>query len=256
MIPTVNESGIYTFADLKPFQSRLVELKAIITNGQGFDASDSDSPPGEAEDREEGLTKLLLAKWDDCGTYNRIKSTMRDLILFLLERLLTKLIGSLSQLSPELGPLHQRLITLRRLLASIAARPRSTSADIVNILTELRQISDRRSASNKFVIGVDAEGNPIVPIKGQALLNGLLEDNFNFCEDIKSREGSEDVARGPLQPIYDRLSELRAQLERLVLTHRWTLRETVRRFPSFHRSMHTDGERYRICTTIRWRCRK
>lgn len=67
-----------------------------------------------------------------------------------------------------------------------------------------------------------------MPIKGQALLNGLLEDNFNFCEDIKSREGSEDVARGPLQPIYDRLSELRAQLERLVLTHRWTLRETVR----------------------------
>ena len=153
------------------------------------------------------------------------------LISEFADRLLTKLIGSLSQLSPELGPLHQRLITLRRLLASIAARPRSTSADIQAILTELRQISDRRSASNKFVIGVDAEGNPIVPIKGQALLNGLLEDNFNFCEDIKSREGSEDVARGPLQPIYDRLSELRAQLERLVLTHRWTLRETVRSTP-------------------------
>lgn len=135
--------------------------------------------------------------------------------------------ASLSQLSPELGPLHQRLITLRRLLASIAARPRPTSADITNILTELRAISDRRSASNKFVVGIDEEGNPIMPLKGQALLNGLLEDNFEICEDIKAREGSEDVARGPLQPIYDRLSELRAQLERLVLTHRWTLRETV-----------------------------
>lgn len=29
-----------------------------------------------------------------------------------------------------------------------------------------------------------------------------------------------------LQPIYDRLSEIKGQLEHLVLTHRWTLRET------------------------------
>jgi len=64
------------------------------------------------------------------------------------------------------------------------------------------------------------------PPKGQALLAGLLQDNFDICQDIKAREGEEDVARGPLQPIYDRLSEIKAQLERLVLTHRWTLRET------------------------------
>ena len=42
------------------------------------------------------------------------------------------------------------------------------------------------------------------------------------------------------RPIYDRLSELRAQLERLVLTHRWTLRETVRAPPTpFHSRMLT-----------------
>lgn len=29
----------------------------------------------------------------------------------------------------------------------------------------------------------------------------------------------------PLKPIYDRLCELRAQLEKRALTHRWTLRE-------------------------------
>jgi hypothetical protein len=34
------------------------------------------------------------------------------------------------------------------------------------------------------------------------------------------------VAKGPLKAIYERLSEIRAQLERLVLTHRWTLRES------------------------------
>jgi hypothetical protein len=152
------------------------------------------------------------------------------------DRLLTHLVSSLSQLSPELAPLHQRLITLRRLLASIAARPRPASSDVVNILTELRAIEDKRSIGGKFVIarpsssstGEEGEETQMYePPKGQALLAGLLEDNFEICQEIQAREGAEDVARGPLQPIYDRLSELRAQLERLVLTHRWTLRETV-----------------------------
>lgn len=207
---TVNESGIYTEADLRPFQTRLAELKQIITEG---------SHPSDEEDdtQEEGLTRLLLAKWDIC------------------DRLLTKLVGSLSQLSPELAPLHQRLITLRRLLASIASRPRPQASDVVNILAELRAIDDKRSATGKFVIelppaeGADPEDAPDTyePPLGQELLGGLLDANFDIVEDIRKREGEEEVARGPLQPIYDRLSELRAQLERLVLTHRWTLRETV-----------------------------
>jgi Protein of unknown function (DUF2408) len=60
--------------------------------------------------------------------------------------------------------------------------------------------------------------------QGQAILAGLLESNFEIAQDIAARQ--EDVAM-PLKPIYDRLCEMRAQLERLALTHRWTLRETV-----------------------------
>lgn len=146
-------------------------------------------------------------------------------------------------MSAELAPLHQRLITLRRLLASIAARPRPTASDVANILAELRQIEDNRALGGKFVVP-GPDGEPYAPAKGQELLAGLLEDNFEICQDIQAREGAEDVARGPLQPIYDRLSELRAQLERLVLTHRWTLRETVRsareRNLKRSRSAHTE----------------
>lgn len=39
------------------------------------------------------------------------------------------------------------------------------------------------------------------------------------------REESKNVSFG-LKPIYDRLSEIRAELENLVLTRRWSLRET------------------------------
>ncbi|TNY24322.1 hypothetical protein DMC30DRAFT_346055 [Rhodotorula diobovata] len=202
LLTHLNESGIYTEADLKPYQSRLAELKLIIEEGA---PSPDDGRDATDRARDSAMTKLLLAKWDVCG------------------RLVTKLASSLSQLAPELSPLHQRLITLRRTLAGIAARPRPSAGDVAPILTELRQIEDKRQeCGGKFA----AAGGVFAPDKGQELLAGLLQDNFDICEDIKAREGEHEVARGPLQPIYDRLSEIRAQLERLVLTHRWTLRET------------------------------
>ncbi|GAA6028783.1 hypothetical protein JCM8097_007393 [Rhodosporidiobolus ruineniae] len=218
LLTHLNESGIYTEADLKPYQSRLAELKEIITTERQQAAQ-----TGEEAERDEAMTKLLLAKWNLC------------------DRLVTKLSSSLSQLSVELYPLHQRLITLRRSLASIAARPRPSAADVAPILAELRSLEERRASSpsgTKFAVevprklvnpetGEQSEEKELVePPKGQELLAGLLEDNFNICEEIKAREGEDEVSRGPLQAIYDRLSEIRAQLERLVLTHRWTLRET------------------------------
>ena len=57
----MNESGIYTSADLKPFQSRLQELKGIITSSTG------DRDDELEADKQEGLIKLLLTKWDQCG---------------------------------------------------------------------------------------------------------------------------------------------------------------------------------------------
>ncbi|GAA5912547.1 hypothetical protein JCM8208_001988 [Rhodotorula glutinis] len=222
LLTHLNESGIYTEADLKPYQSRLAELKLIINEGA---PSDDDGRDATDRARDTAMTKLLLSKWDAC------------------DRLVTKLASSLSQLAPELFPLHQRLITLRRTLAGIAARPRPSAADVAPILAELRQIEDKRQeCGGKFAVEIPSassiaasaaadeaqrlSGEVFAPDKGQELLAGLLQDNFDICEDIKAREGEHEVARGPLQPIYDRLSEIRAQLERLVLTHRWTLRET------------------------------
>ncbi|GAA5860935.1 hypothetical protein JCM3774_003193 [Rhodotorula dairenensis] len=238
LLTHLNESGIYTEADLKPYQSRLAELKQIIEDERARASSLTDTVE---RDRDLAMTSLLLAKWDAC------------------DRLVKKLAASLSQLAVELYPMHQRLITLRRLLASIAARPRPSAADVQPILAELRAIDEKR-VDGKFVVDkraagpgpkapaaptaqaggsssgdagtaarpppTAAAGGPIVPEKGQALLAGLLQDNFDICEDIKVREGEDVVAQGPLKAIYERLSEIRAQLERLVLTHRWTLRET------------------------------
>lgn len=58
----VTESGIYTEADLRPYQSRLAELKQIIT---------AHNQPEDEDDaaREAALTKLLMTKWEVCGEW-------------------------------------------------------------------------------------------------------------------------------------------------------------------------------------------
>jgi len=190
LLDHMNESGVYTMKDLEPFKSRLAELRTIIKNGSGSE----DVPPS--------LTRLLTRRLDDC------------------QSVLESLVQSLSVISSELVPIHQRLISVRRQAIALAARASSsaeTKAEIAKVREELCEI-DASRVDGKFL----GMGGSNVP-EGQAILAGLLEESFEICADSVAR--GEDVA-DPLKPIFDRLSEMRAQLERLVLTHRWTLRET------------------------------
>ncbi|PLW19099.1 hypothetical protein PCANC_06455 [Puccinia coronata f. sp. avenae] len=202
LLDHMDESGVYTETDLKPFQSRLDELKMIIIRDEDKEIAakkeaEVDGVPDE-ELHPEGLTKLLLRKWEECN------------------KMLKSLLASLSVLSVELVPIHQRLITIRRQLAAMAAR-KPTTAELTSVQDELRKIDSKR-IDGKFL----GPGGASVP-EGQAILTGLLEENFEICQEIGARK--EDVSP-TLQPIYERLCDLKAALERLTLTHRWTLRET------------------------------
>lgn len=64
----------------------------------------------------------------------------------------------------------------------------------------------------------------IVP-GSQAICSSLLEECFDIILEIKAHEDSKNVGTS-LKPIFDRLNDIRAELESLVMTHRWTLRET------------------------------
>lgn len=59
----------------------------------------------------------------------------------------------------------------------------------------------------------------------QTVCSSLLEDCFDILQQIKAQDESKNVASS-LKPIHDRLNQLRTELENLVLTHRWSLRET------------------------------
>lgn len=67
----MNESGVYSEADLLPFRSRLEELKGIIVKDKNREAAAKREAEveGVADDviHPEGLTKLLLRKWEACS---------------------------------------------------------------------------------------------------------------------------------------------------------------------------------------------
>lgn len=121
-------------------------------------------------------------------------------------------------LSVELIPIHEKLVTTRRQLVALAAKEGSHKAELKPIQEELRKIDSKR-VDGKFL----GPGG-VVPAS-QAICSSLLEECFEISQEIKAQEESKHVATS-LKPIYDRLGEIRAELENLVLTHRWSLRET------------------------------
>ncbi|KAF7971311.1 hypothetical protein HWV62_3222 [Athelia sp. TMB] len=184
----MNESAVYNESDLAPFHRRLNELRQIVEHG----ASDDKGP--------DAVTKLLERQLNEC-----------DAIVRSLQE-------SLSVLSVELIPIHEKLVTTRRQLVALAAKEGSHKAELKPIQEELRKIDSKRE-DGKFL----GPGG-VVPAS-QAICSSLLEECFEISQEIKAQEESKHVATS-LKPIYDRLSEIRIELENLVLTHRWSLRET------------------------------
>ncbi|KAI0819680.1 hypothetical protein BC628DRAFT_1401579 [Trametes gibbosa] len=245
----MDESGIYNESDLNPFHRRLSELRNILQH----DMESGKHPPA--------MTKLLERQLNEC------------------DNLLLKLQDSLSVLSPELIPIHERLVNIRRQLVALAAKetawevaaanayaekgedmkgktlafshqneesesktptrestpkpeaPRDKEAregkdgKALRVKAELKPIQEElRRIDSKRVDGKFLGPGGMVPAS-QAICSSLLEECFEIVQEIRAQDESKNVASS-LRPIYDRLSEIRKELEQLVLTHRWSLRET------------------------------
>lgn len=162
-----------------------------------------------------------------------------------VDALVKSLEESLSVLSIELTPIHERLVTIRRQLVALAAKEGSHKAELKPLQEELRKI-DSLSTIIRSTTPVAAALSPQTLIAGaphrkrvdgkflgpggmvpasQAICSSLLEECFDIAQEIKAMEESKNVASS-LKPIYDRLTEIRCELESFVLTHRWSLRET------------------------------
>jgi len=255
----MDESGVYNESDLAPFHRRLAELRWIVRN----DAESGKHPMA--------MTTLLERQLNEC------------------EHVLQRLQDSLAVLSPELVPIHERLVNVRRKLVALAAKETAREAaaendkqasitpeplhskppskdttpppdgearsgtdsapesdpeaktptkestpkpelpqaekDRVKVKAELKALMEElRKIDSKRVDGKFLGPGGMVPAS-QAACSSLLEECFEIAQEIRAQDDSRYVASS-LRPIYDRLSEIRRELEQLVLTHRWSLRET------------------------------
>ncbi|KAF9428525.1 hypothetical protein BGZ94_002065 [Podila epigama] len=182
----LQESGVYASEDLKQYQDRLRELEAFIK---------ADEEKASVPDIQ---TRILRRKLD----YNNA--------------LLKELLEACKSISPELAPIHRRLVQLKIELGTLASRSQWSTKEIQRIQEELREIEAKRS-DGKFL---DSQGNVV---SGQAAVIGLLEDCYDDCHNLLATKESVPKA---LQDIFQRLKVIKTDLERLVLTQRWTLRET------------------------------
>ena len=81
-------------------------------------------------------------------------------------------------------------------------------------------------------------GGSSVP-EGQALISGILDACFEVAQDIKAREAVDEVSAN-LKPIFDRLTEIKAQLERLREYRDYRTAQSL--IGSFDTSMDASGD--------------
>ncbi|KAI8099042.1 uncharacterized protein BX664DRAFT_381663 [Halteromyces radiatus] len=183
----LDEFGIYAEEFLEPYANMLKDIKNVL----------------EIDERNETLSKpvmqILWNKFHQCDTiYKRLLNTIHEV-------------------SPELLPIRNQLLRIRRQLLIIACQSNFHSKDILPLQEELQEIDEQR-VDGKFLA---ADGS--IPA-GQAVVTGLLDQVHRFAYDLVIVTTSDFSPA--LQSLRERLVEIKNHLERLALTQKWTMRQT------------------------------
>jgi hypothetical protein len=138
----------------------------------------------------------------------------------------------LSGLSPQLDPIYEKLVSIRRQITAIGTRPKFSKTEIQELQDSVAEIEAQR-VGGKF-LGVDGS----VP-EGQ----DFVEDMIKQCNFISSHMLSDTLH---VDTVYNEdfveLRDLKNKLEQLQLTHTWSLRETDL-FDHLQRGLRIDAKR-------------
>ncbi|KAJ2500767.1 hypothetical protein IWW47_003184, partial [Coemansia sp. RSA 2052] len=184
-------------ADLEPFQKRLAEIRQLV---------DTEAAKEEEDD-----------KRSDCGV-PKPEILLVSRRLRQCEKELSVLEEATRIISNDLMPTYEELVSIRRRLTTLSFVVHDVAiVEAKELQRRLIEIDDLR-VSDRFVNADDG-----MVAEGQTQVVGLLEECFDCLHDLMA-EGN--AVSKDLMPLYDRLMEIRVQLEKLLLTSRWTLRET------------------------------
>ncbi|KAL8914435.1 MAG: hypothetical protein Q9171_000940 [Xanthocarpia ochracea] len=184
LLDHLKEAAYFSPKDLESISQALDTMQETLQRGE-----ESHSPH---------LLKLLGNRLDTC------------------RHLLLDLQSSLADLSPELSPTYERLVSILRSISAANTRQKFPDSEVQGFQALLREIQ-ATMVDGKFL----AE-NSTTPA-GQGLATELLNRCLEWSEIVLSRQGKIDER---FKSTYDKLCEIRNHLEKLSITQAWSLRET------------------------------
>ncbi|KAL8681532.1 MAG: hypothetical protein Q9186_002348 [Xanthomendoza sp. 1 TL-2023] len=171
--------------------------KDLESGGQALDSMQETLQRGKAS-HSPHLVKLLGNRLDTC------------------RKLLSDLQLSLADLSPELTPIYERLVSILRSISAANTRHKFPRGDVQGFKDQLREIQ-ATMIDGKFL----AEDSTMPA--GQHVTTELLNRCLKWSEIVLERQGKIDER---FKLTYDKLCDIRNHLEKLSITQAWSLRET------------------------------
>ncbi|KAJ5500458.1 hypothetical protein LT330_002091 [Penicillium expansum] len=150
------------------------------------------------------------------NAYSPALLTLLESRLEQCEQSLAKLQKGLAVLAPPLAQTHETLVSILRSTSAVNTRTKFSASEVNALREQLKKI-EKTAKDGNFV---DDEGNVLA---GQDGLKALLQRCWRWTEIVLEREGKIDER---FRDQYERLLEIRNQLDRLSVTQAWSLRET------------------------------
>ncbi|KAG1454348.1 hypothetical protein G6F56_007343 [Rhizopus delemar] len=183
----LNEVGVYGQEFLQPYKAKLNEIEKILNKDREYKVVP------------EHVMEVLQYKFTQCT------------------KIYEKLMDTLKQVDIELIPVLDRMIRIRQELGTVCCKRDYTPEDVMSLQNEIEEIDSSRVNGN-FI------GSNGSVLQGQEILTDLVEKLKLWSQDILlscNEEFSPTV-----ESMHERLLGIKRQLERLQLTHKWTLRQT------------------------------
>lgn len=220
LLTHLKDGKLFTIDDLKPIAKRLDDIKQIIDT---YNYEDEDD--GDLEDDINGKDQNLKNPHNEQINYIRKKYNK-------CESLLKELTAKINELPENVKVIYNKLLTLRRNLINVIIddNPKDVEQNIKNLKSEIEKIESMR----------DSNGNFDCDTASQSILNGLLDDCNNLFKDLSINKGKDfnelfnqlslnsnyNDKISEFKNLYNQLIDIKLNLENLLITRRWTLRET------------------------------
>ncbi|ABN65097.2 predicted protein, partial [Scheffersomyces stipitis CBS 6054] len=217
---------VYTLDDLQPIKSRLDEVKSIIDNNNDDDDEDDE---GNSQKNIHKIEENLLLR----NKLNKCEALYRELE------------ANFNNIPLDLEQTYNELISMRKTILNYLTNyddnevgPGSSSSRYNKIVAKVNQFklklkeieSTRDPVDGKFHSKEISDFDDNKLNSAQAVLNGLIDDCNNLLSDLLIQNDTGNLGLKNINKrfgaLYHQLLDLKVTLENLLVTRRWTMRET------------------------------